>query len=122
VPIKFFLHVSKQEQQKRLLNASMIPPSNVSSTRPMSVESKLWDQYMQAHDDMIRETATEDAPWYVVPADHKWFIRLVVAAAIVEQRETIDPKFPTLDAAALCATWKLSVPRCLPKARDETMP
>ena len=68
---------------------------------PMSGESKLWDQYMSAYEDLVRGTATEAAPWYVVPADHKWFSRLVVAAAIVERLEAIDPKFPKLDEAAL---------------------
>jgi PPK2 family polyphosphate:nucleotide phosphotransferase len=101
VPIKFFLHVSKQEQQKRLLERLDDPAKQWKFNAADVGESKLWDQYMQAYDDMIRETATEDAPWYVVPADHKWFTRLVVAAAIVEQLEKIDPKFPTLDAAAL---------------------
>ncbi|HEV7463376.1 MAG TPA: polyphosphate kinase 2 family protein [Methyloceanibacter sp.] len=101
VPIKFFLHVSKQEQQKRLLERIDDPAKQWKFNAADVGESKLWDQYMQAYDDMIRGTATEDAPWYVVPADHKWFTRLVVAEAIVEQLEKIDPKFPTLDAAAL---------------------
>jgi PPK2 family polyphosphate:nucleotide phosphotransferase len=101
VPIKFFLHVSKQEQQKRLLERLDDPAKQWKFNAADVGESKLWDQYMQAYDDMIRETATEDAPWYVVPADHKWLTRLVVSAAIVEQLEKIDPKFPTLDAAAL---------------------
>jgi PPK2 family polyphosphate:nucleotide phosphotransferase len=101
VPIKFFLHVSKQEQQKRLLERLDDPAKQWKFNAADVGESKLWDQYMQAYDDVIRETATEDAPWYVVPADHKWFTRLVVAAAIVERLEKIDPKFPTLDAAAL---------------------
>jgi len=101
VPIKFFLHVSKQEQQKRLLERLDDPAKQWKFNAADVGESKLWDQYMQAYDDMIRATAPEVAPWYVVPADHKWFTRLVVAAAIVEQLEKIDPKFPTLDAAAL---------------------
>ena len=58
-------------------------------------------KFMAAYDDMIRATATPEAPWYVVPADHKWFTRLIVAAAIVEQLEAIDPKFPKLGEAAL---------------------
>ena len=64
-------------------------------------ESKLWDQYSAAYEDLIRGTATKAAPWYVVPADHKWFTRLVVAGAIIELLEQIDPKFPTLDEATL---------------------
>ena len=66
-------------------------------------ERKLWDQYMTAYQDMIRATATDEAPWYVVPADHKWFTRLVVASAIIERVEAIDPKFPTLSEQQLHA-------------------
>ena len=63
--------------------------------------SRRWGKFMDAYDEMIRATATDEAPWYVVPADHKWFTRLVVAAAIVERLEAIDPKFPKLDEAEL---------------------
>jgi PPK2 family polyphosphate:nucleotide phosphotransferase len=101
VPIKFFLHVSRKEQQKRLLERIDDPAKQWKFNAADVGESKLWDQYMGAYDDMIRATATEDAPWYVVPADHKWFTRLVVAEAIAERLEKIDPKFPTLDEAAL---------------------
>jgi PPK2 family polyphosphate:nucleotide phosphotransferase len=101
VPIKFFLHVSKEEQRKRLLARLDDPAKQWKFNAGDVGERKLWDQFMAAYDDMIRATATPDAPWYVVPADHKWFTRLVVAAAIVEHLETIDPKFPTLDEAAL---------------------
>jgi len=101
VPIKFFLHVSKQEQQKRLLERLDDPAKQWKFNASDVGERKLWDQYMGAYDDMVRHTATPDAPWYVVPADHKWFTRLVVAASMVKQLETINPKFPTLDEAAL---------------------
>jgi PPK2 family polyphosphate:nucleotide phosphotransferase len=101
VPIKFFLHVSRKEQRKRLLERIDNPAKQWKFNVADVGESKLWDQYMGAYDDMIRATATKDAPWYVVPADHKWFTRLVVAAAMVERLEKIDPKFPTLDEAAL---------------------
>jgi PPK2 family polyphosphate:nucleotide phosphotransferase len=101
VPIKFFLHVSKEEQQKRLLERIDDPAKQWKFNAGDVGERKLWDQFMAAYGDMIRATATADAPWYVVPADHKWFTRLVVAAAIVERLEEIDPKFPTLDEAAL---------------------
>jgi len=101
VPIKFFLHVSKKEQQKRLLERIDDPAKQWKFNAGDVGERKLWDQFMAAYGDMIRATATEDAPWYVVPADHKWFTRLVVAAAIVERLEEINPKFPKLDDAAL---------------------
>jgi polyphosphate kinase 2 (PPK2 family) len=64
-------------------------------------ERKHWDDYMQAYQQTIRNTATKDAPWYVVPADHKWFTRLVVAAALVERLEALDLKFPKLDDATM---------------------
>jgi PPK2 family polyphosphate:nucleotide phosphotransferase len=101
VPIKFFLHVSKREQQKRLLARIDDPAKQWKFNAGDVAERKLWDQFMEAYEEMIRATATPNAPWYVVPADHKWFTRLVVAAAIVEQLEAIDPKFPNLDEAAL---------------------
>ena len=99
VPLKFFLNVSREEQRKRLLARIDDPAKQWKFNAADVGESKLWDQYMSAYDDMIRATATEAAPWYVVPADHKWFTRLVVAAAIVERLEAIDPKFPKLDEA-----------------------
>ena len=100
VPIKFFLHVSKKEQQKRLLARIDDPAKQWKFNGGDVGEHKLWDRFMGAYDEMIRATVTDVAPWYVVPADHKWFTRLVVAAAIVEQLEAIDPKFPKLDETA----------------------
>jgi PPK2 family polyphosphate:nucleotide phosphotransferase len=96
LPLKFFLHVSKKEQQKRLLERIDDPAKQWKFNAGDIGERKLWDQYAAAYQDMIRATATEDAPWHVVPADHKWFTRLVIAAAIIERIEAIDPKFPTL--------------------------
>jgi PPK2 family polyphosphate:nucleotide phosphotransferase len=96
-PLKFFLHVSREEQRKRLLERLDDPAKQWKFNAADVGESKLWDQYMGAFEEMVRGTATEAAPWYVVPADHKWFSRLVVAAAIVERLEAIDPKFPKLD-------------------------
>jgi polyphosphate kinase 2 (PPK2 family) len=101
VPMKFFLHISRKEQQKRLLERLDDPAKQWKFNAADVGESKLWDRYMEAYDDMVRQTATDDAPWHVVPADHKWFARLVVAAAIVARLEAIDPRFPTLDEAAL---------------------
>jgi len=101
--LKFFLHVSKKEQQKRLLARIDDPAKQWKFNAGDIGERKLWDLYMTAYEDMIRATATDDAPWYVVPADHKWFTRLVVASAIIERLEAIDPKFPTLSEEQLHA-------------------
>jgi PPK2 family polyphosphate:nucleotide phosphotransferase len=99
-PIKFFLNVSKKEQKKRLL-ARLDDPSKQWKFNPGDLEErKLWDQLTLAYDEMIAGTATDGAPWHVVPADNKWFTRLIVAAAIVERIEAIDPKFPKLDDEA----------------------
>jgi len=100
-PLKFLLHVSREEQRKRLLERLDDPAKQWKFNAADVGESKLWDQYMGAYEEMVRGTATETAPWHVVPADHKWFSRLVIAAAIVERLETIDPKFPKLDEAEL---------------------
>jgi PPK2 family polyphosphate:nucleotide phosphotransferase len=101
MPLKFFLHVSKEVQAKRLLARLDDPAKQWKFNAGDVGERALWDKFMDAYDEMIRATATDDAPWYVVPADHKWFTRLVVAAAIVERLEAIDPKFPKLDEAEL---------------------
>jgi PPK2 family polyphosphate:nucleotide phosphotransferase len=101
--LKFFLNVSKKEQQKRLLARIDDPAKQWKFNAGDIGERKLWDQYMTAYEDMIRATATDEAPWYVVPADHKWFTRLVVASAIIERVEAIDPKFPTLSEEQLRA-------------------
>jgi PPK2 family polyphosphate:nucleotide phosphotransferase len=101
VPIKVYLHISKKEQRKRLVTRIDDPDKRWKFNAGDLEERKLWDPYIEAYDDLIRATATEEAPWYVVPADHKWFTRLVVAAAMVEHLEAIDPKYPTLDEGAL---------------------
>jgi PPK2 family polyphosphate:nucleotide phosphotransferase len=101
VPMKFFLHVSREEQHKRLLERIDDPAKQWKFNAADVGESKLWDQYVGAYEEMVRGTATDAAPWYVVPADRKWFARLIVAAAIVERLEAIDPKFPKLDEAEL---------------------
>jgi PPK2 family polyphosphate:nucleotide phosphotransferase len=101
--IKVFLHVSKKEQQKRLLERIDDPAKQYKFNAGDIGERNLWDQYQAAYEEMIRGTATEDAPWYVAPADNKWFTRLVVAAAIVEKLEAINPQFPTLSEEQLRA-------------------
>lgn len=101
LPIKFFLNISKKEQLGRLLARIDDPEKRWKFAARDVEERKLWDPYMQAYEQTIRHTATKDAPWHVVPADHKWFTRLVVAATLVERLEQLDLKFPKLDDAAL---------------------
>jgi len=94
VPLKFFLNISKEEQLERLL-ARVDDPDKTWKFSPYDVEErKLWDQYQEVYEDTIRNTATKHAPWYVVPCDKKWFARLVVAGALIEQLEKLDLEFP----------------------------
>ena len=99
--IKFFLHVSKEEQRKRLLARLEQPGKRWKFSMGDIAERKLWDKYMAAYEDMIRSTSRADAPWYVVPADHKRFARLVVAAAMIEALEELDLQFPKVEGKAL---------------------
>src|SRR5678815_5315991 len=100
--------LSKKEQKERLLSRLEEPDKNWKFSSADLLERKHWKDYMQAYDQMIRHTATEEAPWYVVPADHKWFTRLVVAAAAVTTLAEIDPQFPKLstEQKAVLATSK----------------
>jgi PPK2 family polyphosphate:nucleotide phosphotransferase len=95
---KFFLHVSKEEQRERFLKRLDEPEKNWKFSLADVHESEHYNSYMDAYEDAIRATATKDAPWYTVPADAKWFARLVVASAIVETLEELKPAFPTVDA------------------------
>ena len=98
---KFFLNVSKQEQKKRFLERIDNPEKNWKFSTADSHERKHWNDYQRSYEDMIRATATEDAPWYVVPADHKWFSRLVVAAAVIDALASLDLAYPKVDAGQL---------------------
>jgi len=91
---KFFLHVSKKEQRKRFLERIDEPSKNWKFALGDVHERQHWKDYMRAYEDAIRETATKEAPWFVVPADRKWFTRMVVAAAVVEALEELDLHFP----------------------------
>src|SRR5712692_6536768 len=99
--LKFFLHISREEQRRRLLARLDEPAKRWKFNAGDFAERKLWGKYMAAYEDMIRHTSRPEAPWYVVPADHKWFARLVVARAIVETLESLDLEYPKVDAAAL---------------------
>jgi PPK2 family polyphosphate:nucleotide phosphotransferase len=96
---KFFLNVSKEEQRRRFLARLDQPEKNWKFALADVEERKHWDRYMAAYEDVIRSTSTPEAPWYVVPADHKWFTRLVVADAIVDTLESLHLAYPTVDEA-----------------------
>jgi PPK2 family polyphosphate:nucleotide phosphotransferase len=96
---KFFLHLSKQEQKERLLSRLEEPDKNWKFSVADLEERKFWKDYQEAYQDLIRNTATKESPWYVIPADHKWFSRLVVAEAIVEALESLHLSFPEVDRA-----------------------
>jgi PPK2 family polyphosphate:nucleotide phosphotransferase len=98
---KFFLHLSKKEQKQRFLARLDEPEKHWKFSEADIHERECWDDYQEAYEDMIRHTASKHAPWYVVPADNKWFTHLVVAAAIVETLEELDLSYPKVDAAKL---------------------
>ncbi len=94
---KFFLNVSKKEQKQRFMARLDEPEKNWKFSAADVRERECWDDYMRAYEEMVRNTATEDSPWYVVPADHKWFTRLVVSAAIVDTLESLKLAYPQVD-------------------------
>lgn len=96
---KFFLHVSKKEQKARFLDRLDQPEKNWKFSLADVAEREHWNEYMAAYEDLIRHTAAPDAPWYVLPADNKWFTRLAVSAAIQETLLRLDLKYPVVDAA-----------------------
>jgi PPK2 family polyphosphate:nucleotide phosphotransferase len=95
---KFFLHLSKKEQKNRFLARLDQPGKNWKFSAADIHERQYWDDYQKAYEDMIRNTASAQAPWYVVPADNKWFARLVVSGVIVETLESLGLAYPTVDA------------------------
>ena len=98
---KFYLHVSKKEQKKRFLERIDEPEKNWKFSSADARERGHWKDYMKAYESAIRHTATKDAPWYVVPADNKWFTRIVVAAAIIDALASLDLHYPKVDKAKL---------------------
>jgi PPK2 family polyphosphate:nucleotide phosphotransferase len=99
VVVKFFLHVSKEEQQKRFLERLENPEKNWKFSLNDAKERGFWDDYMDAYEQMVRETATENSPWYVVPADNKWFTRVIVAAAVIDTLASLKLQYPKVGAA-----------------------
>jgi PPK2 family polyphosphate:nucleotide phosphotransferase len=98
--VKLFLNVSKEEQRKRLLDRINDPDKNWKFSPADIAERGHWDEYQRAYAEVLSHTSTERAAWHVVPADHKWFARLAVAAVIVDALATINPEFPKLGTAA----------------------
>lgn len=96
--VKFFLNVSKEEQRKRFLERLEVPEKNWKFAMGDVLERGLWNDYMRAYEDAISATSTEWAPWYAVPADHKWFTRLVVAQVVISELESLRLEYPKVDA------------------------
>ncbi len=107
VVIKFFLNVSKKEQKKRFLERIDKPEKNWKFSSADVEERKYWKQYQQAYEEMIRETATENAPWYVIPADNKPYARMVVAAAIINAMDSMKLKYPEIGDEQVAELQKL---------------
>jgi PPK2 family polyphosphate:nucleotide phosphotransferase len=118
--VKFFLHVSPEEQNKRFLERIDEPEKNWKFAAGDVKERARWDDYMAAYEEAIRATATPQSPWYVVPADNKWFTRLVVVGAIVQALQDMQLAYPTVDAAKrkeLAAARELLMNEKPPRAR-----
>ena len=99
--LKFFLHVSKEEQRKRFLDRIDEPAKRWKFSMGDVAERKLWDKYQHAYEDLIRQTSRPEAPWFVVPADHKWFTRMVVAGALAQELQALGLDFPKIEGKAL---------------------
>ncbi len=99
IVLKFFLHVSRAEQKKRFLERLDLPEKNWKFSATDAKSRAFWDDYMKAYEETVRETATKDSPWYVVPADNKWFTRVVVAAAVIDALASLDLHYPKVSAA-----------------------
>jgi len=100
---KFFLHVSKKEQKRRFLERVENPEKNWKFSSADLEERGFWDEYQKVYEEMIQNTATKNAPWYVVPADNKWFTRVVVAAAVIEALDSLDLAYPKVSKTQLNA-------------------
>jgi len=101
--LKFFLNLSKEEQKRRFLSRLDSPDKNWKFSEADVKERAFWDDYQKAYEDMLSHTSTEHAPWHVIPADHKWFTRAMVANIIVEKLESLKLSYPELDDSRLRA-------------------
>src|SRR5262249_41905798 len=104
---KFFLHLSRGEQKKRLLARIQMPEKHWKFAASDPAERPYWKDYMRAYEDMIRNTATKRSPWYVIPADNKWFTRIVVAAAVIEALSSLGLKYPKVDKQKIAELAKI---------------
>ena len=98
IPIKFFLNVSRDEQLKRFIKRCDDPTKNWKFSSADARERKLWGKYMHAYEDMLRNTSTKHAPWYVIPADNKWYTRVVVSEIITQRLKKLDLHYPKVTA------------------------
>ena len=101
VVIKFFLHLSKKEQKRRFLKRLDTPSKNWKFSAADLKERKLWDEYQKCYEEAINKTSTKDSPWYIVPADNKWFTRLVVSEVIVQKLRKLKMEYPKLSKEQL---------------------
>jgi polyphosphate kinase 2 (PPK2 family) len=101
IVIKFFLHVSKEEQKQRFLDRIAEQDKNWKFSAADVKERGFWDDYMKAYTEALQETSTEASPWYVIPADKKWFTRAAVSQIILEKMQSLGLKYPELDEKAL---------------------
>ncbi|CAN5240766.1 polyphosphate kinase 2 family protein [soil metagenome] len=99
--LKFFLNVSKEEQKERFLKRINTPEKNWKFSSADVKERGFWDDYMNAYEDALQNTSTKDAPWFVVPADHKWFTRVVVSNIIIHKMESLNLEYPQVSEAHL---------------------
>ena len=99
--VKFFLNLSEDEQKRRFLERADSPDKNWKFSASDMAEREFWDEYHRAYEDMIRKTASKESPWYVVPADNKWFSRVIVAAAVIDTLAGLDLAYPLVDKAKL---------------------
>ncbi len=107
--VKFFLHVSRKEQRRRFLERLTNPEKNWKFSLSDVAEREHWDDYQDAYEDMIRHTASKHAPWYVVPADNKWFTRLIVSEVVVDALEAMKLKYPKVDKEVMQQLKKAKV-------------
>ncbi len=98
---KFFLHLSRKEQKRRFLARLQDPEKHWKFSSADTREREYWDDYMAAYEDVVRHTATEEAPWYVIPADNKWFTRLIVSSVVIDTLSSLHLEFPAVDPAKL---------------------
>ncbi|MDU7560845.1 MAG: polyphosphate kinase 2 family protein, partial [Finegoldia magna] len=106
--VKFFLHVSKDEQKERLLDRINLDEKHWKFAASDILERENWDDYHKAYEDMLEHTSTDYAPWYVVPADNKWFTRLLVSEIMLDLFEQLDPHVPELskEEESQLVKWK----------------